>query len=138
MQALFLPENQKSDVSYVIPLKHARRVLAGRGKHVVDLELIVARAGRHDGGAGRVNDTPRGGGDQAARPPRNHDNVVTGARRRVKPLRGKNYPVDCGDSVVGPDVEVSPRRRESGSVAPVVTADGEARPDDETTAKGGW
>ena len=35
-------------------------VCAGRMKHVVDLDLTVARAGPHDGGAGRAADAPGG------------------------------------------------------------------------------
>ena len=37
-----------------------RHVCAGRMKHVVDLDLTVARTGPHDGGVGRVADVPWG------------------------------------------------------------------------------
>ena len=37
-------------------------VCVGRVKHVVDLDLTVARAGPHDGGTGRAVDAPSGPG----------------------------------------------------------------------------
>ena len=42
-------------------------VCAGRVKHVVDLDLTVARTGPHDGGAGKVADASGGpeGGEHA-------------------------------------------------------------------------
>ena len=46
--------------TYVIATKHGRRVCAGRAKHVVDLDLAVARTGPHEVGAGRATDPPGG------------------------------------------------------------------------------
>ena len=47
--------------TYVIVTKRGRRVCAtGRAKHVVDLDLAVARTGPHEVGAGRAADPPGG------------------------------------------------------------------------------
>ena len=46
--------------TYVIATKHGRRVCAGRAKHVVDLDLAVARTGPHEVGAGRAAGPPGG------------------------------------------------------------------------------
>ena len=46
--------------TYVIAMKRGRRVCAGRAKHVVDLDLAVARTGSHEVGAGRAGDPPGG------------------------------------------------------------------------------
>ena len=44
----------------VIATKRGRRVCAGRAKHVVDLDLAVARTGPYEVCAGRAADPPRG------------------------------------------------------------------------------
>ena len=46
--------------TYVIATKRGRRVCAGRAKHVVDLDLAVARTGPHEVDAGRAADPPGG------------------------------------------------------------------------------
>ena len=46
--------------TYVIVTERGRRVCAGRAKHVVDLDLAVARTGPHEVGAGRAADPPGG------------------------------------------------------------------------------
>ena len=70
---------------------------AGRVEQVVDLDLTVTHTGPHDG-AGRVVDAP-GGPEVAKHAPEGSTtkcNFV--ARRCVKPLRGLERPVDCGDT----------------------------------------
>ena len=49
-----------SITTYVIATKRGRRVCAGRAKHVVDLDLAVARTGFHEVDAGRASDLPGG------------------------------------------------------------------------------
>ena len=67
---------------YVIATKRGRRACAGRAKHVVDLDLAVARTGPHDVGAGRAADPPGGTGDGRARPRRNRDKTLSARLRK--------------------------------------------------------
>ena len=59
----------------MIATKHGLRVGAGRAKHVVDLDLVVARTGSHEVGAGWAAAPPRGTAGRRSRPGRNRDKI---------------------------------------------------------------
>ena len=62
LNSLLFAENKHNEM-YVRVMCHRNEtcgwhVYAGRVKHVVDLDLTVARTATHDGGAGRAADAP--------------------------------------------------------------------------------
>ena len=77
----------------------ARHICAGRAKHVVDLDLTVARADpHHDGGTGRAAGAP--GGPEIGEPAPEGITIrelIAVSRHCVKTLRGQEGPVDSGD-----------------------------------------
>ena len=47
-------------LAYIIAMKHGRHICAGQEKHVVGLDLTLARIGSHDSGLGKAADIPGG------------------------------------------------------------------------------
>ena len=107
---------------------------------VVDLGLVTAGAGPHDG-----DRRSRGTGGRRARPRRNHRKIAFLGEALRQTLRGLERPIDCGDTLrrfprrglarararAAPPV----RRCASGSVAPAAAAEAGSRPREETARK---
>ena len=98
-QALLLSAKKKLVRFKRISTKNGRRVCAGNGKHVLDLDPTVARTCPHEDGASRTADAP-GEPTVGENAPEEIQDQISFLLRGValKWLRGLENSINCGDT----------------------------------------